>query len=44
MYDFSNLCFKLDKAHADILKSYIRADFQNDLFIYDMFIIIDIAR
>ena len=31
MYDFSKLCFKLDKAGADILKKYIQTDLKNDL-------------
>ena len=28
---FSNFCFKLDKADADILKKYIQIDFKNNL-------------
>ena len=31
MYDISVLCFKLDKADADIPKKYIQTDFKNDL-------------
>ena len=31
MYDFSKFRFKLDKAHADILKKYIQTAFENDL-------------
>ena len=30
-HDFSKFCFKFDKADADILKKYIRTDFENDL-------------
>ena len=46
MYDFSKFSFKLGKEHADILKKYIKTDFQNDLVtkLVNVAIIIDMSR